>query len=413
MKLCIFVLFVFALAAGGATVPAATEIQVRLTTEASSDKPSGTPVSAVVVVPVFLNGVPVIAAGTRVNGNTADASAFRAAKEQVAERGATLRLQFTRMEEQGGGAKPLFCVVEGVDNARESVDSSGLITGIVQSQTFEAQIDKGINKLASQYGQFAQILAGVKGALVKQVDASIDYKPGVELTLKLTKALEWNSSVTAAGGLPGAGIAGASSPGLIEPAEALASLVNAEPFRTAAQNPPKPSDLTNVMLIGTAEQVEAAFREAGWFAAAALSGSSKMETVRAIIEDRGYNEAPVSILFLDGRPPDLAMQKQNDTFAMRHHIRIWQRPQTFGGKPVWVAAATHDTSITFSQVSKSFTHGIDPHIDLERAKVVNDLLFTGRVRGVALVERSGLPEEATNATGDQLQTDRKMAVVEF
>lgn len=401
MKLYLLILPFFVVAARGATVAAGTQIQVRLTTEASSDRPSGSPVSGVVLVPVFVNGAPVIAAGTRVNGNTADASAFRAASDQVAEQAASLRLQFTHIEEPGGRAKPLFCVVEGVDNARESVDSSGLITGIAQSKTFEAQMDKGINKLASQYEQFAQILTSVKSAFVKQVDASIDYKPGVELTVKLTKALEWS---------PGGG---AAVPGAIGPAEALVSLVNAEPFRTVAQNPPKPSDMTNLMFIGTAEQVEAAFREAGWFAADVLSRSSKMETARALIEDRGYSEAPMSILFLEGRPPEVAMQKQNDTFAMRHHIRIWQRPEMFHGKPVWVAAATHDTSITFSPVSRNFTHGIDPNIDLERAKVVNDLLFTGRVRGVALVDRTGLPPEATNATGDRLQTDGRMAVVEF
>lgn len=401
MKPYLSVLAFFVMSGRVLTVPAGTELQVRLTTEVSSDKPSGAPVSGVVLAPVFVNGVPLVGAGTRVSGITADASAFRAASDQLAEQAATLRLQFTRIEEPSGRTKPLFCVVEAVDNARESVDSSGLITGIAQSKTFEAQIDKGLDKLASQYGQFAQILEGVKGAFVKQVNASIDYKPGVELTLKLTRPLEWSSAM--ANGMPGA----------IVPAAALVSLVNAEPFRTMAQNPPKPSDLTNVMLIGSAEQIEGAFREAGWFAADALSRSSKMETARALIEDRGYSEAPMSILFLDGRAPDIALQKQNDTFAKRHHIRIWQEPQMFNGKPVWVAAATHDTSITFSPVSRNFTHGIDPDIDLERAKVVNDLMFTGRVRGVALVERTGLPAHASNATGDRLETDGRMAVVEF
>jgi hypothetical protein len=98
---------------------------------------------------------------------------------------------------------------------------------------------------------------------------------------------------------------------------------------------------------------------------------------------------------------------------MRHHIRVWLRPQTFHGKPVWVSAATHDVSITFSPVSRSFTHGIDPHIDKERAKVVNDLLFTGRVRATAFAARTGIPENVTNATGDSLITDGKMAVLEF
>jgi hypothetical protein len=167
------------------------------------------------------------------------------------------------------------------------------------------------------------------------------------------------------------------------------------------------------MFIGTEEQVRSAFQAAGWSSAAALSRAAKMETARALIEDRGYSEAPMSILYLEGRPPDLALQKQNNTFAMRHHIRIWQTPQTFDGKPVWMAAATHDVKITFSPQSRNFTHGIDSHIDLERAKVVEDLLFTGLVRGVSLVDRTGLPKNPTNATGDALITDGRINVLEF
>ena len=401
MRTSLAFLLWLATAASSATLPAGTQLQLRLTTEASSDQPSGAPVSAVVIVTVFLNGAPVLPAGTQLSGTTADATPFRAAGNGTAEQASTLRLQFTTIADATGHSKPLSATVTAIDNAREVVDANGLIKGIAQSQTMEAQIDRGINKVASQYGQFAQILSGMKGAFLKEVNASVDYKSGVELTIRLTQPLAWTSPES--NRLPPA----------ITPAEALRALVNREPFRTLAQSPPKPSDLTNLMFIGSAQQLESAFREAGWFAANALSRSSKMETARALIEDRGYNEAPMSVLFLDSRPPDLAMQKQNDTFAMRHHIRIWQRPETFHGKPVWVAAATHDTSITFSPESRSFTHAIDPNIDLERAKVVNDLLFTQKAQGIALVERTGIPQDLSNATGDRLITDGSMAVVEF
>ncbi len=394
-------LLLFVVAAQPVALPAGTELQVRLTTEVSSDKPSGQPVSGVVIVPVFADGVPRIGAGVHLSGNTADASPFKAATDQAAEQAATVRIQFTKIEDESGHSKPLFCILEAVDNARESVDSSGLVAGVAPSQTFEAKLDQAIDKLESRYQEFAQILSGIKSAFVKQVDPSIDYKPGVEVKLKLTKALEWSaSSVT-------------NLPAAIEQADTLVNLVNSEPFRTVAQKPPSPSDITNLMFIGTSEQIQAAFQEAQWSGANQLSESSKIETARALIENRGYSEAPMSVLYLDGRPPDLAFEKQNDTFAMRHHIRIWMRPRTFHGKPVWVAAATHDISITFSPVSKSFTHGIDSHIDKERSKVVNDLLFTGHVHGLALVDRQGMPQDASNATGDKLSTDCRMAVLEF
>jgi len=124
-------------------------------------------------------------------------------------------------------------------------------------------------------------------------------------------------------------------------------------------------------------------------------------------------EGPVSTLLLEGRPPDLVFQKQNNTFASRHHLRIWHWPETFHGKEVWVCAATHDIGIDFSQRDYTSIHRVDPQIDRERAKVVNDLLFTGKVRALALVERPEAPTSGQNATGDAFKTDGRMAVLEF
>jgi hypothetical protein len=382
----------------GATLPAGTQIELRLTSEASSDKPSGTVVTAVVIVPVLVNGIPAVNTGVQITGNTADAAAAKPATDAGGEKPATLRLQFTKIADGSGHSQPLSCTLVSVDNAREKVDDSGLITGIIASQTYEGLLNAGLGKLS---GQIGTLLNSAKGAFLKDVDPSIDYKPGVELTIKLTKELNWSA------GAP------ATSIGAIAPATTLAALVAIEPFRTVAQNPPKPSDLTNLMFIGTEEQVKSAFKEAGWFSSAELSATSRAETARAIIENRGYSEAPMSVLYLDNKPPDLTFQKQNNTFDKRHHIRIWLRPEKFNGQPVWIAAATHDTGITLSPVSHNFTHGIDPNIDAERSKVTNDLLFTGHVKAIALVDRPQVPADLSNATGDKLISDHKLAVLQF
>ena len=378
-----------------AIIPAGTEIQARLTTEVSSKAPSGQPVSAVVLAPVLVNNVAVVAPGTMLNGRTSDVTTAAAATEDQTEKVAQLRLNFLTIQ-----GRPFSAVLFGVDNAREAVDDSGLVTGIKASQTYAARMDQGINKLADRYPDFAGILAGVKSAVVKPADPSIDFEPGVEVTLKLTQPLTWNDPQN-------------QSVPELRSEGALTRLVAAQPLRTVAQKPPSPSDLTNLMFIGSREQLQAAFRKAGWFPADPLGRSANFETARAIIEDRGYNEAPVSILFLDGRPPDLVFQKQNDTFAMRHHIRIWQRPQTFDGQPVWIAAATHDIKISFSQASFNFTHGIDSNIDRERTKVTYDLEFTGLVKACSLFTRPAVPHDASNATGDALVTDGRIAVIEF
>jgi hypothetical protein len=193
----------------------------------------------------------------------------------------------------------------------------------------------------------------------------------------------------------------------------LAALAAREPFQTVAQNPPKPSDITNLLLIGSEEQVQKAFADAGWSAAAGLTGRAKFETFRALAENRGYNEAPVSVLLLEGQKPDLVFEKLNNTFARRHHLRVWRRPTTFMGQAVWAVAATHDIGISFSEVDRTFIHRIDSKIDNERAKVVTDLVFTGHVRGIALLERPQVPREGQNATGDKLETDGSLAALQL
>jgi hypothetical protein len=225
------------------------------------------------------------------------------------------------------------------------------------------------------------------------------YGPGAELTLQLLKPVS----------VQGPGTEPELQP--VRDEEELNAMVRAQPFQTIAQKPPKPSDMTNLMFIGTQEQLERAFHEAGWATAHELNAQSAIETVRAISELRGYKEAPMSILLLEGKPPDLVFQKQLNTFAMRHHLRVWKRPATFHDAPVWVSSATHDIGIDFSQKDMTFIHLIDPKIDRERAKVVTDLVATGRVRSVALVERPAVPKESMNATGDKLETDGQMAVL--
>ena len=295
-------------------------------------------------------------------GTTADVSPYKDGSDPGGEKPATLRLNFDHIQDTHGQSKQISSVLTGVENAREQVDaSSGLITGIKVSGTYAGQIDQGLDKLGGRHSELAQLLGGVRDAFLKKVDASIDYKPGADVQLKLTKNLDWTPNP---GTIP--------APGPISPAPELETLVNSLPFRTVALKPPDPSDMTNLMFLGTAEQVTKHSEPPAGSQRMLSVRTPKWKPRRAIIEDRGYSEAPMSILTLEGRPPDLALQKQNNTFAMRHHIRIWQRPQQFNGKTVWVAAATHDISITFSQTSKSFTHGIDPHIDAERAKVAND-----------------------------------------
>ena len=81
---------------------------------------------------------------------------------------------------------------------------------------------------------------------------------------------------------------------------------------------------------------------------------------------------------IDGRHPDLVFQKSLDTFAKRHHIRIWKLASTYNGREVWVGAATHDIAVEHTKTMTKWTHRIDPHIDRERDWIESDLLRRNR-----------------------------------
>ena len=349
-----------------------------------------------VIAPVMVNGQFVIPAGALVRGTVETAAQSAKPDER-----SSLLLAFTELE-INGAKTTLAAQVAGVDNAREKIDEKGQITGIVASETISGRLDAGLSKLGERAAGFAGVLETMKKAVLKEPESDISYDAGVEFALKLTAPLELK-------GPSGPGPAAKLLP--VTDEDAIANLVTRQPFQTVAERPPKPSDITNIMLVGTLEQVQKTFSEAGWSSAAALSTEAKLETFRAIAEQRGYKEAPVSILLLDGRPPDIVYEKLTNTFAQRHHLRVWRRPDTFAGLPVWVIAATHDTGIDFSEQNRTFIHKIDSQIDRERAKVVNDLLFTGRVKSVALVDRPAVPQHGQNATGDSVETDGKMAVL--
>ena len=371
--------------AAAAELPAGAEIPIRLKSKVSTvSAKAGDPVEAIVI-------------GGALSGALVHGAVEKVTQSAKGDERSALTLRFTEIESAGSKQK-VAAQVAGIDNAREQVDDQGQIQGILASETITGKLDAGINKVAEKYAGFAGVLGAVKGAVFKAAESDITYDAGVEMTLRLTAPLT-------APTVPGPKLQPIAEP------IALATLIDREPFQTVAENPPKPSDITNLLLVGTEEQVRQAFTDAGWHTAAELSAKAKLETVRAVAENRGYNEAPVSILLLDAKPPDLVFQKVTNTFARRHHLRIWRRPVTFDNRPVWSVAATHDIGINFSEQNRTFIHQIDSQIDRERMKVVDDLVFTGRVQSTQLVERPKVPTKSQNATGDALETDGKIAVV--
>jgi hypothetical protein len=190
----------------------------------------------------------------------------------------------------------------------------------------------------------------------------------------------------------------------------LAEILTDFPMRTATPNG-VPSDLVNVLFVGSQSQLTRAFESAGWLPAQKLGLTSGLKTFSSLAEQKGYAEAPVSLLLLDGKKPDLVFQKQTNTFAKRHHIRIWKHSQSHQGKDLWLGAATHDIRIGVVKGGTHWIHRIDPQVDREQTKVRDDLLFTRSMEWFSLVERPSVPKRTTNATGDEIRTQGRLLVL--
>jgi hypothetical protein len=189
------------------------------------------------------------------------------------------------------------------------------------------------------------------------------------------------------------------------------SMVRALPYRTRTKTTNKLSDITNLIFIGSPSSLRRAFDAAGWTTADQLTAPSTFETVKTLTGNQTYTQAPMSMLLLGDEEPLFTLQKTNNTFSSRHHVRVFPTGETFAGKTILTASSTQDIAIAFSYKQKTFIHVIDQYLDNERSKVVDDLDFTGCVDHVGLVSRPWVPQDAYNSTGDRLRTDGAAAVL--
>ena len=179
-----------------------------------------------------------------------------------------------------------------------------------------------------------------------------------------------------------------------------------------------PGDPVNVVLIGTLQQLRAAFATAGWSEADRLGLASSWRMVRAFVFNSPYPTAPFSTLYLFGRGQDIGFQKAIDNSPRkRHHVRFWalslhacrghawatpsfwlntDRPPD-DARVLWVGAGTRDTGFSLTQLTFQITHATDSDTNAERDYIIAELQ-NNRVIGDVNPYRSGqhLPVERVN-----------------
>jgi hypothetical protein len=131
---------------------------------------------------------------------------------------------------------------------------------------------------------------------------------------------------------------------------------------------------------------------------------------------RPYFRAPVSRLYLFGRPQDLAVERELGSVARRDHARFWDTKRRDGadGLEVWIGDASRDVGIKVlfrHHVPIGTTHRIDPNLDAERDGIVTALSAAGQVGTVVMEPGSGATTKGRNAGGDTFFTDGRVALV--
>ncbi len=373
-----------------------SSLELRLQQEINSYSSAvGDPVQAVLIAPYTVAGLPRIAPGARVLGQVVE---VRRVGVGFVRETATLSFKFSKVELPDGSWVEINAQILAIDNAREKVDKNGRIRGIRSTNTPGFRAAGLLTTLAAVDPIALAFSTAAFASVLRFSEPEIRLKAGTEFVVKLVDGPIWEP-------LP---------PQLVGLAEPMPSaFLERLPYRTQTPGRRQESDLTNLVLAGSPVAIERAFLAAGWQVPEALSSATAYRTFRALAGNQEYVDAPMSTLLLDGQTPVQSWSKALNTFSKRHHLRLYATKERWQDQPVFTASATQDIAINFSRGRGLFTHVIDENIDRERNKVVHDLLFTGCVEAADQMPRPWVPAEAFNATGQELLTDRAVAVLVF
>lgn len=387
------------------------DIQVRLLNPIASYSRPGTPFKAKVIGPVFERLETVLPRESLIHGRIVRG---RGIGLGLRHERASLEIEFTGCESSLG--EVLRCRLEllSVDNARESVLPGNRIRGILPASHPHSWLSgvwyrpgallapKGSLGLTGAGGFLQARLAptpvgavavvGARMALFRLTNPDIELPAGAELVLRVSRPEEDCDPPYAA------------PPSLYH--SSLAATLHDLPAHVSKPTGGAVADILNLAFLGPRETVEQAFTAAGWILAEPLTPITFARTYAAFTSMRGYPSAPVSNLLYDARPPDFVFQRALNSLAKRHHSRFWSLPST---PNLWLAAATHDTSISFNPATMGLTHKIDPEIDRERAKILNDLTEAGCVQSLDRVERPSLA--STSRSNPSRVTDGALLLV--
>ena len=174
-------------------------------------------------------------------------------------------------------------------------------------------------------------------------------------------------------------------------------------------------DPLNLVVIGDVGEVLAAMSRAGWSFTHRIDFNTVQRMLGAAVSGQAYPVAPISPLYFQGRPQDMALQRARNTIVQRNHFRLWLAPFRFEGRSVWVGQISRDIGVKATTKSPTLTtHVIDPNVDEAREHLLQSLLVAGTVERFAFVQGMApvpVTEPRENLTGDPYHTDGLRFVV--
>jgi len=162
-----------------------------------------------------------------------------------------------------------------------------------------------------------------------------------------------------------------------------------------------PVDPVNIaMTVKNRRHLVRAMKAAGWHESDKLSLRNDIRAIYAFLFDKPYPEAPLSRLYMFGRPQDVSFQIPVGTSPrVRHHVRFWRVDPRMPGtkqhrfwwntlrnmvgaeRELWVGSATFDSRfIGIKWRNLQITHQISSDTDKERDFLIKTLEDTNHLR---------------------------------
>ncbi len=376
------------------TVPAGTTVEARLSIASGSlISHKGDVIEATVIAPVYADGGAVIPPGAVISGAVGEVNRLGLGLKHLT---ASLEYNFETLRLPNNQSIPVHLQLLEVETAKEHVDDKGIVRGIHPIAGVSSALAFFTVPLS-----FVSPVASVPVWLVKSMIApsaspEIYFPGGTEIFLRFTRGVTIPISSRSGTNLAA-----------ISPSEVREIENSLHRFsRGRAYLGKRPSDWINVVFVGSRKELDRAFESAGWVAAQRKSPVAFCRVYLALTKRKGYPQAPMNTLTLDGSPSDLMYQKSLDTVEKRHHVRLWEDPEH---RDVWLGAAAEDVGFEFK--SAHWTHLSNPGTDAERAKVVDDLAFTKCVAAAGMLPGSPLAAAPNLRLASARWSDGEIATV--